>query len=598
MNNLACDVSGRGPVAFVAGAVIALAAVVGCGGPADTADSGADASGLCVPSADMWASRVEPDVERYCGSCHGERPQFGAPYALTDLDFLLAPRADGRRPVDLIAARVHDGQMPPRSLPRMPDETARAMVEWASCGAQTVTEQEGLTSSARPWVAPVEAPEGLETIELTADEFEVGPDVRDLYQCFVFDVPGTEDRFIRRFEMIFDRTEVLHHLVLLRDTDGTAPTEDYECIGSMPEGSQYLYAWAPGQGAVQFPDGGLRLRPGERYVMQLHYNNGAALPDVRDSSGVRLYVAPPEGEEYGMLAIGPLNFSVPARGEETVGSYCTVREASRILGGMPHMHEVGSAFREHVERAAGGRDTVVELTGWDFHSQLFYETPVSLSPGDRIYTECSFVNPRSEVVRTGPRTEDEMCFHFAYITPAPTERYCDEGNGTPTDVDYTPGACAPGASSDVPLARIPWRQGEPETLAGGPVPDGTYEITGGETLVSDVSTALGTLDLEASFSLSRGQMIVSGGEITFDVANLAHLESTSGAAIDNPFARSISGTWTPGTSPATVAQRCPDTGSASFDYESDGEQVTLRFGPLSALPGASLWTTFVVTRRP
>jgi hypothetical protein len=82
------------------------------------------------------------------------------------------------------------------------------------------------------------------------------------------------------------------------------------------------------------------------------------------------------------------------------------------------------------------------------------------------------------------------------------------------------------------------------------------------------------------------------------LANLAHLESTSGAAIDNPFARSISGTWTPGTSPATVAQRCPETGSASFDYESDGEQVTLRFGPLSALPGTSLWTTFVVTRRP
>lgn len=581
-------------------AALALSlAFVGCGGGEAPEDAGADASGHCVPDEAVWAATIQPEVERYCGSCHAETPQFGAPYALSDLDFLRTPRPGGSRPVDRMAALVRDGQMPPPWLPRMPDATARAIVEWASCGASTVTEQMGLTASAPPWIAPNEPPAGLETLDLTAEEFAVGPDVRDLYQCFVFDVPGTEDRFIRRFEMIFDRTEVLHHLVLLRDTDRTAPAEDYECLGGMPDGSQYLYAWAPGQGAVQFPDGGLRLRAGERYVMQLHYNNGAALPDVRDSSGVRLYLAPPSGEEYGMMAIGPLAFSVPARGRATVGSYCTVSEPSRIVGGMPHMHEVGSAFREHVERVGGGQDDIVSITGWDFHAQLFYDTPVTLAPGDRIYTECTFVNPRAEVVRTGPRTEDEMCFHFAYVTPPPSARYCDEGDGAPTDVTYTPGACVPiGTRADVPLARIAWREGTPPALSGGAIPDGTYAITGGETFVSDTTTALGTLDLEASFSLARGQMIVADGEVSFDLASVAHLESTAGAAIDSPFARSFSGTWTPSTSPATVAQSCPEAGSPTFAYELDGDRLTVRFGPLSALPGAMLWTSFTLTRTP
>jgi hypothetical protein len=31
-------------------------------------------------------------------------------------------------------------------------------------------------------------------------------------------------------------------------------------------------------------------------------------------------------------------------------------------------------------------------------------------------------------VTSGEDTTDEMCFDFAYITPPPTQRYCDEGD--------------------------------------------------------------------------------------------------------------------------------------------------------------------------
>ena len=134
----------------------------------------------------------------------------------------------------------------------------------------------------------------------------------DRYQCFTFEFPGTTDRFVRRFELVADQRAVLHHVVLLRDNNRVAPTTPFEC-GSMPEGSDYLYASAPGRDALQFPEGGLRITPGQRLVMQIHYNNGQHLPNLRDSSGLRLYHTAPSGTEYGMVALGPLAFQIPAR---------------------------------------------------------------------------------------------------------------------------------------------------------------------------------------------------------------------------------------------------------------------------------------------
>jgi hypothetical protein len=319
-----------------------------------------------------------------------------------------------------------------------------------------------------------------------------------------------------------------------------------------------------------------------------------------DSSGVRLYLAPPEGDEYGMLAIGPLTFEIPARGTETVGSYCTVREASRMIAGMPHMHEVGSGFHEHVESAMGGRRRdLVDIENWEFETQLFYALPATLQPGDRIYTECTWRNPGSEAVTTGPRTEDEMCFNFAYITPPPSARYCDEGDGPPSDVPYAPGSCAPiGVSADVPLATLPWREGVASPLAGGVLPDGTWRVTGGEFVVSTLTTPVGTIDLATTFTLARGQAITREGTFSFDTATHVFIQSTAGPSFSVPNTISFAGTSSSSTSPATVATTCPEAGTTSFDYEVSGDVLRVRFGPVDALPGAQLWSSFELTRMP
>ena len=548
----------------------------------------------CEPDLTTWETDIAPIVERHCGTCHGESPDFGAPNALVDHAMLLAGE-EGARGVDRIVARLADGTMPPASMPRPPQEDMQAIVAWASCGSADAPVPNGLTSTAPVLLAPEQPPEGLETVDLLADDFEIGVDVLDHYQCWTFEAPVTEDRFIRRFEMVIDESRVLHHLVLLRDTEGTAPDGAHEC-NSMPDGSDYLYAWAPGQGAFEFPEGGMRIRPGDRYVMQIHYNNGAGLPDISDNSGVRLYLGPTEGTEYGMLAVGPLGFVLPPRSTTNAESLCTVTEPMQVLSGMPHMHEYGSTFDQEVRRADGTVEPFISLTGWSFESQLFYDTPATLQPGDALYTRCGFDNGTSETVRSGPRTGDEMCFNFAYVSPPPGERYCDEdASGIPDDIDYAPGECAPmDRPAETELVRGDFSVDTLPVLTGGVPADGLYALSGTTQWLGSADLPVGQLDSDTSFVLGRGWLNIAGGEVQLDISTYTYFATTSGFAMGRETGTSFGGTWEPNESPISVMANCPGDSVQEVDYGVEDDAVTVGFR--LDIAGIAIYPRFTFTR--
>lgn len=574
--------------------LLQLSTLAACGSPAVTADDGGQA---CTPDLAAFETSAQPHLERYCGRCHGETPDFGAPMSLLDGESLLATRGDGTRLADRIAARIMDGTMPPVGMPRMPDADADAIVQWASCGALDAPEGTGLRSSAPPFLAPPTAPTGLETLELLADEHVVGPDVRDEYRCFVFDADITEERFVRRFEMVFDETRVLHHIVLLRDAEERTTPGDFDCYdgSGMPAGSQYLYAWAPGQSALEFPEGGLRISPGERFIVQVHYNNGPGIPDVRDSSGVRLYLGPVEGPEYGMVAIGPTDFLIPARGRASIASRCTFAEDTTVVAGMPHMHFLGESFTQSITRAAGGRETLIALEGWSFETQLFYALPTTLRAGDTITTTCTFQNPGESPVPSGEDTADEMCFDFMYVTPPPTSRYCDEGDeDRPTDVRYVPGECLPAgtATDDLPLVRGSWIQAtEPPALVQASVPDARWVMESLQFYLTNPNTPIGAIDLEATYVLARGQVITSGGALSYDVDADNVVLTDSGVRFGEPDSYSFRGAFSGGASPATLPLECPAGGDAELEWGIEGDVLTIGFVSES-VPGSTLWPRY------
>lgn len=508
-----------------------LTLAAGCG---DVTTAAPDAGPACAPDRAQWDSEVRGTVERACGGCHGATPSYGAPYSLLDYGFITQARA-GERQVDRMHARLADGSMPPAGTPAPAFADAQRIAAWASCGARTLTDDSRLRASAPRFRPPAQTPSGTTALELRADSYAV-PLVSDRYQCFTFTGIVSADQFVRRFDVLLDHPEVLHHVVLYRSTGTDERAASFECTGSPPD-TLYTYTWAPGEEALQFPDGGLRVRPSDRYILQLHYNNSRSIAGVRDRSGVRLALGPATGTEYGMVAMGPVGFSIPARSRQRVASACTLAPGSRILASMPHMHEIGSAYEQLLLRGTQ-RTPIITLTNWRFESQYFYELPVTLQAGDRIETGCTFNNTTSRDVRSGSSTSDEMCFGFTYVTPPPSAEYCSEPITEPTAVDltYRPGMCSPAdAPTTLPLAAGAVRVGAPPTLLGGAIPDGRWELSSIEYLVNMAMTPIGDLDPAASTLQGRGQVWTSAGRIRADFLGSFSLAFAAG----NRLARAV-----------------------------------------------------------
>ena len=544
----------------------------------------------CLPSRAVYGDVTSPLIEEHCGQCHGDVPDFGAPYSLTlGYDDLVAG-VEGSRKVDRMVARMANKTMPPPNI-FVPHAELDTLAGWGSCGAVHPDESIGLQSTMPLWNAPANPPEDAEAVDLLAPDFSIGPDVLDLYQCFTFEMSELEgDRFIRRMEVLVDESRVLHHIVILRDTEKRAPLEPHVCA-NMPSGSDYLYAWAPGGKPIQFEDGGVRVTPGDRFIIQVHYNNGAGLDDIRDSSGIRMHLGAPVGTEYGMVAPGPLYFRVPSGETRTITGDCTVTEPMRILASAPHMHEIGSAFDQMIVRADGTEEPLISLTGWSFELQLYYDTPFTLEPGDKLVTSCTYDNPYDFTVQAGEGTQDEMCFSFMYVTPPPTSRYCDDANSGGLDNDlfvYSPGACFEDPTIELEIIGGTIREGDRPPMVGGELTDGHWSLVGYDMLLPD-GVPIGEIDQEASRIQGAGQLRVDGDTLSLDVGVALGIVLDSGVAFDFDAAFSSTGAVSPGDAEnkLSFARSC-GTNLGEFWYEASPEQIVLSFtvteGPIVTYP--------------
>jgi hypothetical protein len=431
---------------------------------ADTADAGDEIT---------WHAHVAPLVTAHCASCH--LPGGAGPLDFTD-------PATAQASAGAMLAAVESGRMPP--WPPDPDcrtyqgargldEDERALLRgWVEGGAAL-----GDPTAAAPLPELPGPPFAPNLLFPMPEPYTPDASTPDDWRCFVLDATFDEETFVRGVD-VQPGSGAVHHVliyavdaaqvdtILEADADEAGP--GYTCFGGPypSDGSDggasfiaggfptQLGAWVPGTQPEPLEEGvALRIMPGARIVMQVHYNTlGGNL--VPDQSTLALLTSENEPEYLlRTLPIADRGINIAAgdaASTHTVVIPHTGRSPVEITTVAAHMHTLAQRLYARILRADdGGEECLLDVPDWDFNWQMSYRLHADdhaiVNPGDSIELTCVYDNsatnqpvvngeqiePRD--VTWGEGTLDEMC--LLYIStiepygerpavPGPEDRAC------------------------------------------------------------------------------------------------------------------------------------------------------------------------------
>jgi Copper type II ascorbate-dependent monooxygenase, C-terminal domain len=406
-----------------------------------------------APARPTYFQDVKPILDSRCAGCH---------YAGGIAPFKLTGYLDAFRHREAVAEAVRSRKMPPwhadsrarRYLydPSLTNEQISTLVRWA--GRRGPRGDASRPGAALPSVSP-----RLSRVDVRVPMQQAYRPQRrtggDDYRCFV--LPWVPDRatHVTGFNLRPGQRRQVHHIIVYLATPENARTlaswerqdrgPGYECYGGPSAtgqqsfGFQFLSGWVPGSFGTDFAAGtGIRLAPGSRLVMQIHYNLEAVDAVRPDRSVVELKLDETVERRavYAPLVdagwiLSPRSFRIPARRNRIPHSFVAdPRELFRITSGMDfsrgfvihslllHMHRLGRNGSVTLERAAGGREVLLRLPRWDFNWQREYHlaSSAAFAPGDRLALRCEHANPTRQLKTWGENSSDEMCIAFLYVS--------------------------------------------------------------------------------------------------------------------------------------------------------------------------------------
>lgn len=437
-----------------------LALLAGCNGTGDdgTASTDTDDPGF-DPAALTWSDDIGPIYAARCVGCHQEGGL--GPFALDDA-------ASAQAWAEPSAAAVQSRTMPPYLVRDdgtcgdfadgqwLTEEEVGKIVAWAEHGAPAGDASAVFPPADRP---VLDTPDRVLTLPEFTPEIVGGTLAEnDEYRCFMLENSSQEDWFVTGYEVVPGNEAIVHHVLMMpvalegpswfngktnaqviAQLDDASPDRDgWPCFGAAGDGVReggFPVTWAPGQGAVLYPEGvGYRIRPGDALVAQVHYNLfDPAHRGESDQSAIHLRTAATvEREGWFALpddfldSLGGFPQTIPAGEEDYRYSFRISASALLDWGGldwgdvdhfelygvMPHMHQLGAHMDLQHVAADGEKACAAEVPRWDFNWQrfYFYEQPLRLEEGDELKVSCFW--DASEVA--GPTypgwgTGNEMC---------------------------------------------------------------------------------------------------------------------------------------------------------------------------------------------
>ncbi len=433
-----------------------------------------DVSSVSLPDEVTYHQHVRPIIEADCVACHADGQIAGyAPF--TSAEAVVNAAEDVKWHV---VNRIMPPWMPSRqNLPlkkdrSLSDEDIALIAAWVDDGAPLGDSHD---------YAPA-ATDGFDRVMVRADlvlqldEAYTPPEaVQDDYRCFAFELAIDAPQFVTGYEFIPDVTEMAHHnLVYLFDASASRAIErrDYAdgkpgwtCYGGagLSREGEGIGGWAPGTSPLLYPAGtGFLIKPGQRIVVQMHYNLGITREPDRSQIVLQLDSAENALQELVEIPLAaPVEIPCPAgvdgpqcerdsaikrirelfgRGqsrfpnwllrecEQTLADYAgntgegavgfcdfPITWPLTLFGVSGHMHELGRSFRLELNPGQAEAKLLLDIPRWDFHWQDSYEfvAPLEVSPGDVVRMTCVWDNRLSDEPRYvvwGEGTADEMCF--------------------------------------------------------------------------------------------------------------------------------------------------------------------------------------------
>jgi hypothetical protein len=226
-----------------------------------------------------------------------------------------------------------------------------------------------------------------------------------------------------------------HHAVAFASTADVAVGSSGPCTEKENLSGSYLGGvGGEGGGGVALPEGvAFRLLKGNSILLNVHFlNTGKTAVDGQSVVDFKFAEVAPGRKVASLFANGNTKFKVGPNAKVQATAECPIgREIDFILF-TNHMHDYGaSAVTRLLRASAFEMELVHDDPAWTYemqfkanYSQWSVEKPLHLVPGDKLVTDCTWMNDSGESVGF-PR---EMCFGIGY--------FLTDGNGpTPTCAD-------------------------------------------------------------------------------------------------------------------------------------------------------------------
>jgi hypothetical protein len=227
-----------------------------------------------------------------------------------------------------------------------------------------------------------------------------------------------------------------HHLILLGTSATTQVHPDGELIDCtktsdipMTDFEPLINAEPTGAGSskIELPEGmAVKLRSGQRYVVQAHYvNTSDETRRYLDLMNVGLVDPETVTTWAAAFALTDVDLSLPAGQSTTVTFDCDPETSYNLLYVTGHMHEWGTSFA--LDAVTGdATDELFTIPAWDPQYRdlppiaKWGEGEMVWSPGTQLRTTCTWFNDTEEELDF----PSEMCATYGMLYPSVTPVVC------------------------------------------------------------------------------------------------------------------------------------------------------------------------------